>query len=267
MADSRRAARDRRRSPGCETYLFGHIADGGVHVNVLADPTDHEIDQAIMRLTAEHWRFDLGRARDRPGQGLRLDLMRSGDGTRRDEGDSEGARPRPNPEPWRAVPGGGVTMVRIVVHPDNTRGRERRSRRASTSTGCSRMTRTGVRSALADGAPVLVTAKWDAAFLQPTLEWVQGLGAGYEQFPIDTIRGAGVVFTNATGTHPCVAEHTFGLLLALTRNIAPAIRDGMSRTWSPIPPMVDLAGKDDGHRRSGHSSARRSPAGGGWDIR
>lgn len=36
-------------------YLFGHIADGGVHVNVLADsPTgDSDIDHAVMALTAE----------------------------------------------------------------------------------------------------------------------------------------------------------------------------------------------------------------------
>ena len=36
-------------------YLFGHIADGGVHVNVLADsPTgDSDVDHAVMALTAE----------------------------------------------------------------------------------------------------------------------------------------------------------------------------------------------------------------------
>jgi D-2-hydroxyacid dehydrogenase (NADP+) len=134
-------------------------------------------------------------------------------------------------------------VVRIVVHPDNTIGTREALEARLDVDWVFPDDDMGVRSALADGAPVLVTAKWDAAFLQPTLEWVQGLGAGYEQFPIDTIRGAGVVFTNATGSHPCVAEHTFGLLLALTRNIAPAIRDGMSRTWSPIPPMVDLVGK------------------------
>lgn len=42
-------------SPGASLYLFGHIADGGVHVNVLADPPtgDSEIDHTVMALTAD----------------------------------------------------------------------------------------------------------------------------------------------------------------------------------------------------------------------
>ncbi|MEX1272241.1 MAG: FAD-binding oxidoreductase, partial [Acidimicrobiia bacterium] len=43
-------------SPGAGLYLFGHIADGGVHVNVLADTpsADSEIDHVVMAMTAEY---------------------------------------------------------------------------------------------------------------------------------------------------------------------------------------------------------------------
>ena len=64
--------------PDHETYLFGHIADEGLHVNVIStDPTDHALDEAIMRLAAEHGgsisaEHGIGRAKISG-----LDLMRS----------------------------------------------------------------------------------------------------------------------------------------------------------------------------------------------
>ena len=42
-------------APGARLYLFGHIADGGVHVNVLADDSsgDSSIDLVVMGLTTD----------------------------------------------------------------------------------------------------------------------------------------------------------------------------------------------------------------------
>ena len=40
---------------GARTILFGHLGDGNVHVNVLGpDPADESVDEAVLRLAAEH---------------------------------------------------------------------------------------------------------------------------------------------------------------------------------------------------------------------
>jgi FAD/FMN-containing dehydrogenase len=40
--------------PGARTWLFGHVADGNVHVNVTGvDPGDEAVDDAVLRLVAE----------------------------------------------------------------------------------------------------------------------------------------------------------------------------------------------------------------------
>jgi len=40
---------------GARTILFGHLGDGNVHVNVLGpDPEDGSVDEAVLRLAAEH---------------------------------------------------------------------------------------------------------------------------------------------------------------------------------------------------------------------
>jgi FAD/FMN-containing dehydrogenase len=40
---------------GARTIVFGHLGDGNVHVNVLGpDPADESVDEAVLRLVAEH---------------------------------------------------------------------------------------------------------------------------------------------------------------------------------------------------------------------
>ena len=40
---------------GARTWLFGHVADGNVHVNVTGvDPASHVVDDAVLRLVADH---------------------------------------------------------------------------------------------------------------------------------------------------------------------------------------------------------------------
>ncbi len=42
-----------RVAPGARTYLFGHLGDGNVHVNVLGPPDDDEsVEEAVLRLVA-----------------------------------------------------------------------------------------------------------------------------------------------------------------------------------------------------------------------
>lgn len=101
----------------------------------------------------------------------------------------------------------------------------------------------GVVAALADGARVLVTYPWDDRFLSGSLRWVQGISAGVDQFPLDALSDAGVVLTSARGAHtPAVAEHAIALLLAVVRNLGPAMRDVPDRTWNPRRPAWEVRG-------------------------
>lgn len=80
----------------------------------------------------------------------------------------------------------------------------------------------------------LVTFDWDDAFLLPQLTWVQAISAGVDQFPLDTLRKAGVVLTSARGVHtPAVAEHAVALLFATVRQIGPAVRRSERHEWKP----------------------------------
>jgi D-2-hydroxyacid dehydrogenase (NADP+) len=99
----------------------------------------------------------------------------------------------------------------------------------------------GVQGAL-EGAEVLVSFRWDDGWIVPGLRWIQSVSAGTDQFPLKALREANVVLTSAVGIHDTqVSEHAFGLLLSLTRGIAPSIRNQADRTWE-WSPVVDLAG-------------------------
>lgn len=99
-----------------------------------------------------------------------------------------------------------------------------------------------VAAALND-APILVTFQWSDDWLAPGLQWIQSYSAGVEQFPVDRLAEAGVVLTSAVGIHDVqVSEHAFGLLLGMTRGIAPAARQQSTHTWK-WPRVTDLADK------------------------
>jgi len=100
----------------------------------------------------------------------------------------------------------------------------------------------GVIAALGD-APALVTFRWRDEFLTSGLRWVQAASAGVDQFPLETLGEAGVVLTSARGVHgPQVAEHAFGMLLALTRGIAAAVRSQARHDWTR-PAVTELSGR------------------------
>jgi D-2-hydroxyacid dehydrogenase (NADP+) len=123
----------------------------------------------------------------------------------------------------------------------------------------------GLKDALATDA-VLVTYIWRDEYLRPGLRWLQSHSAGYNQYPIDTLRQQGVVLTSASGVHVVCAEHAMGLLLALTRDIHIGIRDMPTRRWDThVAPEVGgrtvvIAGLG----AIGEAIARRLA---GWDVR
>jgi D-2-hydroxyacid dehydrogenase (NADP+) len=115
-------------------------------------------------------------------------------------------------------------------------------------------------------APILVTRRWRDDYLQAGLRWVQTLSAGYDQFPVQALRDAGVVLSTASGLHTSVAEHAIGLLLTLTRDIHHSMADALERRWNPHD-AAELAGRTVvivGLGAIGQAIARRLQ---GWDVR
>ena len=68
----------------------------------------------------------------------------------------------------------------------------------------------------------------------PQLRWVHSLGAGIETLAaIPELVESDVVVTNTRGGHaPCIAEHTFALLLGLTRRLPALYQDQQAHVWN-----------------------------------
>ena len=68
----------------------------------------------------------------------------------------------------------------------------------------------------------VVSGFWDNALLERAskLKYIQSIGAGYDQFPLDELRSLGIRLANASGVNQnAVAEHAMSLMLGLNRHI------------------------------------------------
>lgn len=76
----------------------------------------------------------------------------------------------------------------------------------------------------------------------PQLELVCCMGAGFERLPMAALRARGIVTANGAGTNDdCVADHAFGLLIGIVRNLRVLdrlCREGVWREAIPQPPGV-----------------------------
>jgi len=155
--------------------------------------------------------------------------------------------------------------TRVVLHPLSVTGLLEELRRMDDIEVIAAADDDEVEAALAAGAQILLTYTWKPQFLTPALRWIQGVGAGYEQYPLDEFDREGIVLTTATGVHVVVAEAAFGLLLALTRRIADAVRDAQQHRWIAREGL-ELAGSTIGIiglGTIGEAFARRAQ---GWDV-
>ena len=155
--------------------------------------------------------------------------------------------------------------IRAVLHPLSVTGLSEELERMDAIDVIEAADDDEVETALATGVPILLTYTWKPQFLTPTLRWIQGVGAGYEQYPLDDFDREGIILTTATGVHVVVAEAAFGLLLALTRRIADAVRDAQQHRWIARE-GVELAGSTIGIiglGTIGEAFARRAE---GWDV-
>ena len=102
-----------------------------------------------------------------------------------------------------------------------------------------------ITAVLTIGSTGLSTAQIDAL---PQLSLVCALGAGYENVAAQHAKARGIVVATGAGTNDdCVADHAWGLLIAVVRGIPrldSQTRQGVWRTALPLPPNVS-------HKRMG----------------
>jgi phosphoglycerate dehydrogenase-like enzyme len=76
-----------------------------------------------------------------------------------------------------------------------------------------------------------VSGAWHDALLDDAnkLKWIQAIGVGYNQFPLDELKRRGIRLSNAVGVNAnAVSEHALALMLALARRL-PEARDNQHR--------------------------------------
>lgn len=155
--------------------------------------------------------------------------------------------------------------IRVVLHPAEVPGLVEELRNTPGIALVEAADNDAVSAALSAEGSVLVTYTWQERFLTEGLKWVQGVGAGHEQYPVERFDADGVTLTTATGVHVVVAESAVGLLLALMRNIAHSIRDATTHIWQPRD-GVELAGSTVGIVGLGTIGEAFAERMQGWDV-
>jgi phosphoglycerate dehydrogenase-like enzyme len=94
------------------------------------------------------------------------------------------------------------------------------------------------------------------------LRWIQSIGAGYDQFPLEELRRRGIRLSSARGVNRnAVSEHTLAMVLALARKLPEARDNQQKHVWrgmiGDIPKREDeLGGKTLGIVGLGHIGSR-----------
>lgn len=81
---------------------------------------------------------------------------------------------------------------------------------------------------------LVVSGFWRDEMLERAakLVYIQSIGAGYDQFPLEAIRERGLRLANASGANrDAVAQHGISLVLALTRRLAEARDNQRAHVW------------------------------------
>ena len=97
-----------------------------------------------------------------------------------------------------------------------------------------------------DADVFVVSGFWDDDLLEraPKLKYIQSVGAGFDQFPLDELSRRGIVLANAAGVNQnAVAEHAMSLMLGLNRHIHIGRDNQNTHTWRGM--LGDLTRRED----------------------
>jgi phosphoglycerate dehydrogenase-like enzyme len=96
---------------------------------------------------------------------------------------------------------------------------------------------------LAAANAVLGNVSSDEVAAAKNLRWVQCPSAGVEHCPLQEYLARDIILTNGQGCYaPEIAEHAFGLLFSLTREIGPQTKKMRERKWGSDKRPVELRG-------------------------
>ena len=131
------------------------------------------------------------------------------------------------------------------------------------------------REQLPEADVLAISGLWENDLLDaaPRLQYIQSIGAGYDQFPLDQLRQRNIRLANARGVNRnAVSDHTFALILGLTRKIHEARDHQRKKSWRPMIPDIparedELAGKTLGIVGMGHIGSRVARLGKAFEMR
>ena len=93
---------------------------------------------------------------------------------------------------------------------------------------------------------LVVSGLWRNELLEnaPKLRWIQSVGTGYDQFPVDALRERGIRLTRAFGVmREAVAEQALACMLSLARHLH-FLRDYQRKhDWRPY--IADISNRED----------------------
>ena len=93
---------------------------------------------------------------------------------------------------------------------------------------------------------LVVSGFWDDRLLDlaPRLRFIQSIGAGYDQFPLDELAARGVRLASASGVNRnAVSEHAIALILAFSRHIHTGRDNQRRRFWRGM--ISEIASRED----------------------
>lgn len=99
---------------------------------------------------------------------------------------------------------------------------------------------------IADADVLVISGFWRNELLDyaPHLRYIQSIGAGYDQFPLDELGRRGIRLANASGVNRnAVSEHAMALILALARHLHSGRDHQRLHHWRQM--ISDIAQRED----------------------
>ncbi len=93
---------------------------------------------------------------------------------------------------------------------------------------------------------LVISGFWNNDYLDhaPRLRYIQSIGAGYDQFPLDTLKARSISLANATGVNAdAVSHHAMGLILALCRQLHTGRDNQKQKIWRSM--ISDISMRED----------------------
>jgi phosphoglycerate dehydrogenase-like enzyme len=102
------------------------------------------------------------------------------------------------------------------------------------------------RARLPEADVLVISGFWNNALLEVAtkLRFIQGVGAGYDQYPLEELRRRGIRLASARGVNSnAVSEHAMSMVLALSRQIHTGRDHQSQRVWRGM--ISDLGKRED----------------------